>query len=374
MPEREAGSGLETLPGVGLWEKVVDAAPDGIFLLDSEGRYVAANSAFCHLMGKSEESLVGTSYYDGLSVDSVPMARRAIELIIQDGRPERTTVVFHPADGGSRTAECCQTRLASDGDLGAIVGIVRDISQETILGNRLWDVAEEHRAALDFALRTSLGLIKGHVYTLYQHPGIDDVRRARYVQIIDEEVDRLTKFTEDLLDYRRLEIDYLYGPNEVVDVIGLIESVLKDFMPEAERRHLHVETNFGALRGPVMASHDHLRRILVNLLQNAIVYTPSGGKVRISVDDSEEALQVSVEDNGPGIPRDEIPHIFERFFRGQAAGKVVGTGLGLAIAKMLAESLGGTIVVDSGPETGNLFRFRFPRRAFSTGDIQKGQG
>lgn len=358
MLERITETSAESLPGAELWGKVIEAVPDGVFLLDSEGKYLAANSAFCHLVDTSEERLVGTDYYQGLSADSIPVARRAIELIVRGGRPERTTVDFQLPDGTVRTAECRQAPLVWDGGPMAIVGIIRDISRQVVLEHKLWDAAEEHRAALDYALRTSLGLIKGYAYTLYQHPGIDQQRRGRYVQIIEEEVDRLTKFAEDLLDYRRLEIGYLYGPNEVVDVADVLETVLKEFMQEAERRQLHVETSFAPVRSPIVASRDHLRRILVNLLQNAVLHTPPGGKLRVSLEESKDALQITIEDNGPAIPSDEMPHIFERFFRGQAAKKVSGIGLGLAVAKTLAESLGGTIEVESGPETGNRFRLR----------------
>ncbi|MFH1010489.1 MAG: HAMP domain-containing sensor histidine kinase, partial [bacterium] len=282
--------------------------------------------------------------------------------LLKDGQTQRTTVVFPCGDGPSRTAECHHAALGPNGNPWAIVAVARDISQEVVLEHKLWDAVEEHRTALDFALRTSLGLIKGCVCTLYQHPGIDEARRGRYVQIIEEEVDRLSKFAEDLLDYRRLEVGDLYGTNEMVDVAGILRSVLSGFAGEAARRQVEVETSFTKAQGPLFASQDSLRRILINLLQNAILYTPPGGKVRVTFEDLEQALQVTVEDNGPGIPEEELPRIFERFFRGRVADKVMGTGLGLAIAKTLAESLGGTIEVESSPGRGSLFRLRLPRK------------
>jgi two-component system phosphate regulon sensor histidine kinase PhoR len=221
---------------------------------------------------------------------------------------------------------------------------------------------------MDFALRTSLGLIRGYVYTLYQHPGIDEARRGRYVQIIEEEVDRLSKFAEDLLDYRRLEVGDLYGSNEVVDVVGVLRSVVSGFAGEAAHRQIEVETNYGKVQSPFFASQDSLRRIFVNLLQNAILYTPAGGKVRVTLEDLEDTLQVKVEDSGPGIPADELPRIFEKFYRGRAAEKVKGTGLGLAIAKTLTESLGGVLEVESYPERGTLFCLRLPRKGYVVRD------
>jgi signal transduction histidine kinase len=154
----------------------------------------------------------------------------------------------------------------------------------------------------------------------------------------------------------------LYGTNEVVDVVGAVKSVLNGFAREAMRRQVHVETHFDKVRGPLFTSQDSLRRILVNLLQNAILYAPVGGTVKVSLQDSEEALEVLIEDNGPGIPPEEMGHIFEKFYRGRVAEKAMGTGLGLAIAGTLAESLGGSIEVESPPERGALFRLRLSRK------------
>lgn len=362
MSERDIMGALRSSDMTRLWPSAMEAAADGVFLLSLDAKYLAANAAFCSLLSETEPSLLGRSYYDVLSNDSIPLAHRAIEMMIQRGQPQRTTVVFQRADREVRTAECHQSFLLQDGRPSAIVTIARDISQEVLLERKLWDAAEEHRAALDFALRTSLGLIKGYVYTLYQHPRIDEARRGRYVQIIEEEVERLTKFAEDLLDYRRLEVGDLYGTNEVVDVVGAVKSVLNGFAREAMRRQVHVETHFDKVRGPLFTSQDSLRRILVNLLQNAILYAPVGGTVKVSLQDSEEALEVLIEDNGPGIPPEEMGHIFEKFYRGRVAEKAMGTGLGLAIAGTLAESLGGSIEVESPPERGALFRLRLSRK------------
>jgi two-component system phosphate regulon sensor histidine kinase PhoR len=342
----------------------VEAAADGVFLLSLDAKYLAANAAFYQFLGATESSLLGKSYYDALSDDSIPLAHRAIETMIQRGQSQRTTVVFRREDGETRTAECHQSFLFQEGRPWCIVTMARDISQEVILERKLWDAAEEHRAALDFALRTSLGLIKGYVCTLYQHSNIDEARRGMYVQIIEEEVERLTKFTEDLLDYRRLEVGELYGSEEPVDVVGLVKSVLSGFQREAMRRQIQVETQFQKMLRPLFTSQESLRRIFINLLQNAILYTPAGGTIKVSVLDSEDFVETRVEDNGPGIPSEDIGSIFEKFYRGRAADKAMGTGLGLAIARTLAESLGGRIDVESQPGRGSVFRLRLYRKGW----------
>jgi PAS domain S-box-containing protein len=368
VAEREEALGLESSSWVGLWQQAVACAADGIFVLNSRGEYLAVNPAYCKLVDKPEAALLGASYYEDLSEESVSLARRTMEMVARNGQSQRTTVMFRRADGQTRTAECHHAVLRANGQAWATVNLARDITQEVVLEHKLWDAAEEHRAAVDFALRTSLGLIRGYVYTLYQHPGIDEARRGRYVQIIEEEVDRLSKFAEDLLDYRRLEVGDLYGSNEVVDVIGVLRSVVSGFAGEAAHRQIEVETNYGKVQSPFFASQDSLRRIFVNLLQNAILYTPAGGKVRVTLEDLEDTLQVKVEDNGPGIPADELPRIFEKFYRGRAAEKVKGTGLGLAIAKTLTESLGGALEVESYPERGTTFCLRLPRKGYVVRD------
>jgi len=372
VPESENFVELEPSPSARLWQKAVETSADGFVVLNLKGDYLAVNPAYCRLVGKTETALLGRSFFEDLCPETLPVVRRAIETLLKDGQTQRTTVVFPSGDGSSHTAECRCTILGPGGHPWAIVIVARDISQEVVLEHKLWDAVEEHRAALDFALRTSLGLIKGYVHTLYQHQGIDEERRGRFVQIIEEEVDRLSKFAEDLLDYRRLEVGDLYGTNEMVDVAGTLRGVLSGLAGEAARRQIEIETNLGKAQGPLFASQDSLRRIFVNLLQNAILYTPAGGKVRVAFEDLGHALQVVVEDNGPGIPEEELPRIFEKFFRGRAADKVMGTGLGLAIAKTLAESLGGGIEVESSPGRGSLFRLRLPRKGWIVREQKEG--
>jgi signal transduction histidine kinase len=110
----------------------------------------------------------------------------------------------------------------------------------------------------------------------------------------------------------------------------------------------------------VEGDRDQLKQMVLNLVENAVKYTPSGGEVRLSFGQEDGSAYVRVEDNGPGIPEDMLPHIFERFYRGDHRSKMGGTGLGLAIADRIARSHGGSIGVDSKVGEGSTFTVRLP--------------
>jgi signal transduction histidine kinase/CRP-like cAMP-binding protein len=172
-------------------------------------------------------------------------------------------------------------------------------------------------------------------------------------------IDELIKLINDLLDATRIEKGQIVQELEEVNLEEVIQSALEDVRPQAEEKGLIVEAEIPEGLAPIMAAPRRLKQVLTNLLTNAVKFTSSSGKVRLKVTDCKEQIEVVVQDTGVGISKEDLPQIFEEFYRSkEAEGK--GAGLGLAIARKIVEAHGGRIWAESpDPETGKGSRFTF---------------
>jgi signal transduction histidine kinase len=210
-------------------------------------------------------------------------------------------------------------------------------------------------------LRTPLTSIRGFVEALEDGASGDPPTAERFLGKIHTHADRMGALVEDLLELSRLESGERPPVREPVDVSEVAEDVAASFAELAERKGLAL----GCHHQPaptVTTDGDRLRRILENLVENAVKYTPSGGSVRIETAGRDGAAQVTVVDDGPGIPAEHLPRIFERFYRVDKARSrdLGGTGLGLSIVKHLAESIGATVAVSSDVGSGTRFTVFVP--------------
>jgi heavy metal sensor kinase len=175
-----------------------------------------------------------------------------------------------------------------------------------------------------------------------------------------EEADRLASLVDRLLTLSRAESAPLKHPGEVLNLSQLAEDVAAHLgvLAEEKRQSMAVDTP-----GPVAVTGDHLglRQAVINLLDNAIKFTPPGGEIRVVVRESGDAASLDVVDSGPGVPPESRDRIFDRFFRAAAAGEA-GTGLGLSIAKGAVESSGGRLTLEDAGPAGSTFRITLPRR------------
>ncbi len=223
------------------------------------------------------------------------------------------------------------------------------------MAQQVESMLEEQRAFASntsHELRTPLTTIRLRTEALrYEQPPLETDIRERYITEIDDEVNRMTALIEDLtllsrLDAGRAEL----GKNEI-DFARLVSSVETRMLPQATTKNIRLVT-VNALDNemlPVQASLSHLTVVFRNVLDNAIKYTPDGGEVRWTVTKDGHQICSTIEDTGRGIHPDQLPHLFERFYRGDKARSrdVAGTGLGLSIVKSIVEAYGGTVAVSS---------------------------
>ena len=209
-------------------------------------------------------------------------------------------------------------------------------------------------------LRTPLAAIKLMVETLIATPR-EPPARELFLPQIQAEVERVIALVEDLLELARTEAGSFRLRRERVDLSAVVEGVLRTLCPRAARARIELRSSLQ----PAFVDGDaaRLTQVVVNLVDNALKYTPSGGGVDVGIDVDERSVRLMVRDTGEGIPYNDLPHVFERFYvvdRSRAR-ELAGTGLGLSIVKQVIEAHGGEVEAESELGTGSTFVCRFPR-------------
>ena len=213
-------------------------------------------------------------------------------------------------------------------------------------------------------LRTPLTAIKGLVETLRDGAVDDREVRDRFLATIEDETDRLIRLVNDLLVLSKADSQALKLKRKPLDVRDLIERSVHKLGPQLEGKGILVEVSAPDRPQWVLADADRIEQVLVNLLDNAIKYSPQGGQITVAIDDEDsETVSVAVRDEGVGIPAGDLPRVFERFYRVDRARSRDGggSGLGLSIAKAIVEAHGGDITMRSEEGQGTTVRFTLPR-------------
>ena len=217
-------------------------------------------------------------------------------------------------------------------------------------------------AGVSHELRTPLALIRGHVESLLQNEA-DPQRRQAYLAIVQRESDHLSRLIDDLFALSTAEAGAPRLSLAPVHLVDVIEETVDGLRPIARReRQLSVVTATAPDLPPALADRQRVAQVLGNLLRNAVRHTPTGGLIAVRAERRGDRVAVTVEDTGEGIAPEHLPHIFERFYRGDTARDRAGggAGLGLAIVRELVEAMGGTVTVASAPGEGSRFTFTLP--------------
>lgn len=211
---------------------------------------------------------------------------------------------------------------------------------------------EEQRAFASNAsheLRTPLTAIRLRSEAL-RDGELDDATAQQYVVEIDEEVQRMGNLVQDLIMLSRLESGRLEAGREQIDTVRLARQLLAEFNLQAESRQITFLLDATENLPPVTAGQAHLMIVFRNLLSNALKYTPDGGQITWQIRAANHTIQHAISDTGQGIAADDLPHVFDRFYRADKSRSraVPGVGLGLSLVRMIVEFYGGSICLDSG--------------------------
>ncbi len=224
-----------------------------------------------------------------------------------------------------------------------------------------FQVASRFTADASHELRTPLTIIRGELEALLKEEKLNEDQTSEVASVL-EEVDRLTQIVEGLLLMSRLETGASQMSKAPVDFAHLVSTTVEQMMLLAESKNVSLVCEAG--NNVIVEAHEvRLKQVVVNLLDNAIKYTPERGKITVRVLDEASSVILEIGDNGIGISREALSHVFERFFRSEQAEarKAQGTGLGLAMVQSIVEAHEGKVTVESRENEGATFRVQLPR-------------
>lgn len=349
------------------YEGIVASMADAVVTTDPTLRITAFNPAASALTGWRIDEAIGrrcdeviSSAHASPSDRPAPSAPLAPEL-----DPGVSKGTLRRRDG--REVEVAITRSAIRDDAGRLAGIVhvlRDISAEQEVDR----LKEQFLSTVSHELRTPLGFIMGYATTLLLPDAPDDTGEVRRcIEVIAEASCELGGLVDDLLDMAKIGAGSLSVAPSRVRIDPLVRAAVERLRVRGER-HRFV-TAVPASLPPLWADAHRLEQVLYDLLDNAIKYSPEGGRISVRASATAGEVLVSVVDEGLGVPPEELPMLFERFHRGRVARDrgIAGTGLGLAICKGIVEAHGGRIWAESpptdggsGPPHGTAIRFTVP--------------
>ena len=263
----------------------------------------------------------------------------------------------------------------ADGRPFGFVLVLHDVTEL----RRLEVVRRDFVANVSHELRTPLTAIKGYAETLLGPPGDDRPTARRFLSVIDRHAERLGRLIDDLLTLSDLELGRTPLRLAAVDLVPVIDDVLAIFAERMKLAELAVTTRVEPGTPQVLADADRLQQVLINLVDNAMKYSPAGGRIAISAGPGDGAhadmVEITVEDTGTGIPAEDLPRLTERFFRVEKARSraLGGTGLGLAIVKHIVQAHDGALAIDSTLGRGTTVRVLLPSAAAARGPAAAGR-
>ena len=338
-------------------EATLGSLQEAVLIIDSNNYVLLANQAF-HAIFPRSDKILGERLEFALRNDAF---LRLVDKVRTAGAQPRQEIEFVDASGSIWVEVTASPIALFDGrSLPSLLFVLHDITRQ----KRLENVRKDFVANVSHELRTPLSVIKGYVETLVDaQESMPASDRDRFLKTIQRHADRLNSLLEDLLALSRLESSRPGLAKERVELGPLLASALEDFRarPSAEGHRFGLSVDPDT--PPVFADPLKLGQVLDNLVSNALKYTPRGALIDLGVRRySTDTVEVFVRDNGPGIPAEDLPHIFERFYRvekGRGRDKG-GTGLGLSIVKHIVQLHGGKVWAESEVGAGTTVSFSLP--------------
>lgn len=349
-PERdEASDPDQHVQNEADFARLVAALPLGVVFVDRHARIRFANSAAGTIFDFDPQRAIGSHVIT--SIPNIELERRIDDALVGEASVAPITV----ASATERRTYGVSVYPIGDNDSGGVVVFADDQTDIT----RLLRASKEFLTNVSHELRTPLSSIKLMLETVVESP--DDEAADLFLPQVLAQVDRLASLVQQLLEQARAESGQLRLNLREIDLEEVAHPIVASFEPQAANKGVQVELR--AIRPvSVEADPDRLSQVFVNLIDNAIRHTPSGGFVTVELDANGNDAIMRVRDTGMGIPYRDIPHIFERFYvvdrsRTRESG---GAGLGLAIVKGIIDAHGGTVATESMLGSGTLFTVRLP--------------
>ncbi|AQP63248.1 two-component system histidine kinase PnpS [Listeria monocytogenes] len=335
---------------------IVQNLVSGVMLINVDKQVIMTNRTMYQILGETE--ITGKPFYEVIKSFALS---QLIEATFETKTIQQKEIILYFPREMILDASVSPI-LGENGEITGIILLLHDITQIRHLEN----VRSEFVTNVSHELKTPVTALKGFAETLLDGAMYDEVLLKKFLTIIKEESDRLHRLIMDILALSRIEQNPVAENVELVDVDEVIEQSARTIFEMATEKNIRVtipeKTSASVM---IETDRDKLQQIIINLLSNAINYTPVDGKVEVKLIEQEAEVIIEVTDNGIGIPAKDIDRVFERFYRVDKARSrhSGGTGLGLSIVKHLVENCGGRIEVESQEEVGSTFRVTLPKKA-----------
>lgn len=340
------------------YEQVLQRLSDGIAVTDAQGRIAFANRAVSALLGNEDQ---------GDALTGAALETRLLEMVecpddselLSPAAQRRTTVCEMAQRGGEgeRVLRVARLPLGDDATYGHVWSL-RDVTQQKLAEqtrDRFIDTATHE-------LRTPLSNIKAYAETLATAECIDVELQKEFCNIINSEVTRLARFIDDLLSISSMEAGALTINRQKVETQRLFEEVLSKVEPLLKQKEIAFDADLPPKMPELHLDKDKIVAVVVNVLGNAAKYTPTGGRVSLKVRVEDGRLRIAVQDTGVGISAEDLPCLFDKFFRSDdpRVQAETGTGLGLSLTQEVVRMHGGEITVESELNKGSTFTVSLP--------------
>lgn len=339
---------------------------DGVVVCDMQAKVAIINLSACEMLGyKSNQWAIGTSLKEYITEEGT----RCFEPIIDDfekmyaeNKDQLPALFTHKLEMPDKTLKVMLSPIQdADGNMLGFVLILHDVTKETEVDK----MKTSFISNVSHELRTPVTTIKSYVDTIYNHgKDLDPQTYDEFIETINVETDRLKKLVNDILDFSRLEEGAVVLERELADITPIVNITVQSVKVLADQKKITLSTAIESNLPKLYINCDSIERVLRNLLSNAIKYTDDGGRIKVRAEVTElgDALEISVQDSGIGIPEEHLPYIFDRFYRVEnKVHTVKGTGLGLHLVKIAIEKHhGGEVFVRSEVGSGSTFGFRIP--------------
>lgn len=343
----------------GLGRDLLDRLPMGLLLLDAGGRVIYENAAAVDVIERPSLGLPGAAAL------RAPALAEALTAALSERREAEVDATL--LRGKERVVRAFirplpQPPAAGDPSSPTVLVLFEDRTRAA----KAEALRQDFVANASHELRTPLASITGFIETLQGHAKDDPAAAEQFLRIMAAQAERMKRLIDDLLSLNRIEINEHVQPRDVVDVADTVREVVSALEPVAATEGARVEVALPDSGLRVRGSADELAQVFVNLIDNAVKYAGAHGPIRIALEAPNAArpgmLGVTVADCGPGIPREHLPRLTERFYRVNAARSRErgGTGLGLAIAKHIMNRHRGELTVASAPGQGSRFTVWLP--------------
>jgi two-component system phosphate regulon sensor histidine kinase PhoR len=326
---------------------ILSTMGDAIFIVDSDSRITTMNKAAERIFQISEEKAKGRTFIEVVRDHEL---NKVLQSCQSTKKQQTSFVELKPK---KQFLGIASTPLSKEANC---LILIQDLTEL----RRLETVRQDFISNISHELRTPIASVKALAETLSEG-AIEDPSIAKdFLNRINAEADKLAQMVQELGDLSRIESGESPLVKKPLNIAQPIEHAIERLRTQAERSGLVLETNIPSGLPQVLADESRVEQVLVNIIHNAIKFTPAGGRIKVSAEVKENNLVVSVADTGIGIPADDLPRIFERFYKADKSRASGGTGLGLAIAKHIVEAHGGRIWAESVEGKGSTFKFALP--------------